>query len=109
MLVRTDLRGRTLTAAELRQAMPRGGSDPSAVTDTVATLVEDIHQHGASAALSYGEKFDGIRPTSVRVPADVIAAALAATDEAVKEALKEAIRRIRKVHAAQRPDRPVSR
>ena len=105
MLVRTDLRGRTLTAAELRQAMPRGGSDPSAVTDTVATLVEDIHQHGASAALSYGEKFDGIRPTSVRVPADVIAAALAATDEAVKEALKEAIRRIRKVHAAQRPDR----
>ena len=53
MLVRTDLRGRTLTAAELRQAMPRGGSDPSAVTDTVATLVEDIHQHGASAALSY--------------------------------------------------------
>ena len=62
MLVRTDLRGRTLTAAELRQAMPRGGSDPSAVTDTVATLVEDIHQHGASAALSYGEKFDGIRP-----------------------------------------------
>ena len=44
MLVRTDLRGRTLTAAELRQAMPRGGSDPSAVTDTVATLVEDNHQ-----------------------------------------------------------------
>ena len=105
MLVRTDLRGRTLTTAQLRSAMPRGGSDPSAVMDTVAALVQDIHEHGVAAALSYGEKFDGIRPASIRVPAEIIDAALAATDDAVKDALKEAIRRIRMVHAAQRPDR----
>jgi len=73
--------------------------------DTVAALVQDIHEHGVAAALSYGEKFDGIRPASVRVPAEIIDAALAATDDAVKDALKEAIRRIRMVHAAQRPDR----
>lgn len=105
MLVRTDLRGRTLITAQLRSAMPRGGSDPSAVMDTVAALVQDIHEHGVAAALSYGEKFDGIRPASIRVPAEIIDAALAATDDAVKDALKEAIRRIRMVHAAQRPDR----
>ena len=84
MLVRTDLRGRTLTTAQLRSAMPRGGSDPSAVMDTVAALVQDIHEHGVAAALSYGEKFDGIRPASIRVPAEIIDAALAATDDAVR-------------------------
>ncbi|MFY9189715.1 MAG: histidinol dehydrogenase [Lawsonella sp.] len=103
MLTRTDLRGRTLTDAQLRAMMPRGGSDPNEAMKTVATVVDEVHKHGAAAALKYGEKFDGVASDSVRVPAKVIADALASLEPAVKTALEAAIERIRKVHAAQVP------
>lgn len=102
MLARTDLRGSTPTLAELRRALPRGGTDVNAVLDTVGPVVHAVAERGAAAALEYGEKFDGVRPTSVRVPADVIADAAARLDPAVTEALNESITRARKVHADQR-------
>ncbi|MFW0792946.1 histidinol dehydrogenase [Gordonia sp. CPCC 205515] len=102
MLARTDLRGSTPTLAELRRALPRGGTDVNAVLDTVAPLVDDVAHRGAEAALEFGEKFDGVKPTSVRVPAQVIADAAAKLDPAVADALKESITRARKVHADQR-------
>ena len=77
MLSRTDLRGTTPTAAQLRRALPRGGTDVNAVLPTVTPVIEDVKAHGASAALDYGERFDKVRPTSVRVPAQVIADAAA--------------------------------
>ncbi|MGV0423062.1 histidinol dehydrogenase [Corynebacterium sanguinis] len=103
MLHVTDLRGRTPSTSELRRALPRGGVDVTAVLPTVAPIVEDIKKRGATAALEYGEKFDRIRPESVRVPAERIDAALANLDPAVREALEVAIGRIRTVHAAQKP------
>ncbi|MFT3900285.1 MAG: histidinol dehydrogenase [Gordonia sp. (in: high G+C Gram-positive bacteria)] len=102
MLSRTDLRGTTPSAAQLRRALPRGGTDVNAVLPTVTPVVEDIKAHGATAALDYGEKFDKVRPTSVRVPADVIAGAVAGLDPAVAAALREAIDRARAVHSDQR-------
>lgn len=103
MLHVTDLRGRTPSTSELRRALPRGGVDVTAVLPTVAPIVEDVKKRGATAALEYGEKFDRIRPESVRVPAERIDAALANLDPAVREALEVAIGRIRTVHAAQKP------
>ncbi|MCT1613030.1 histidinol dehydrogenase [Corynebacterium sanguinis] len=103
MLHVTDLRGRTPSTSELRRALPRGGVDVTAVLPTVAPIVEDVKKRGATAALEYGEKFDRIRPESVRVPAEHIDAALANLDPAVREALEVAIGRIRTVHAAQKP------
>lgn len=102
MLSRTDLRGSTPTLAQLRRALPRGGTDVNSVLPTVTPVVEDIAAHGSSAALDYGEKFDRVRPSSVRVPADVIAAALADLAPDVADALRESITRARKVHADQR-------
>lgn len=102
MLNRLDLRGRTPSTAELRAAMPRGGTDVDAVLPTVLPVVEDVRARGAVAALEYGERFDGTRPASVRVPADAIADAERDLDPDVREALLEAIRRARMVHAAQR-------
>ena len=103
MLHVTDLRGRTPSTSELRRALPRGGVDVTAVLPTVAPIVEDVKKRGATAALEYGEKFDRIRPESVRVPAERIDAALANLDPGVREALEVAIGRIRTVHAAQKP------
>ena len=102
MLSRTDLRGTTPTAAQLRRALPRGGTDVNAVLPTVTPVIEDVKAHGASAALDYGERFDKVRPTSVRVPAQVIADAAASLDPAVTAALRESITRARAVHADQR-------
>ncbi|GAC69985.1 histidinol dehydrogenase [Gordonia soli] len=102
MLARTDLRGSTPTLAELRRALPRGGTDVNAVLDTVAPVVHAVADRGADAALEYGERFDGVRPDSVRVPTDAIAAALDSLDPAIADALRESITRARTVHADQR-------
>ncbi|GAA1482952.1 histidinol dehydrogenase [Gordonia sinesedis] len=102
MLARTDLRGSTPTLAELRRALPRGGTDVNAVLDTVTPVVQAVADHGAEAALDAGERFDGVRPASVRVPAAALAEALAALDPDVADALRESIARARVVHADQR-------
>ncbi|GAC78583.1 histidinol dehydrogenase [Gordonia malaquae] len=102
MLARTDLRGAAPTLSELRRALPRGGTDVNAVMPVVTPVVEAVAEHGAHAALDYTEKFDRIRPQSVRVPAEVIAQARADLDDDVTAALEESIRRARLVHADQR-------
>ncbi|WP_328355804.1 histidinol dehydrogenase [Mycobacterium sp. NBC_00419] len=99
---RIDLRGRNLTAAQLRTALPRGGVDVDSVVPTVRPIVDDVVARGAVAALEYGEKFDGVRPDTVRVPASALAGALAELDPAVRAALEVAIERTRAVHADQR-------
>ncbi|GAT03233.1 histidinol dehydrogenase [Mycolicibacterium fortuitum] len=99
---RIDLRNRVLNAAQLRSALPRGGVDVDAVVPKVRPIVEAVAQHGAEAALDYGHSFDGIRPDTVRVPADRLAEALAQLDPDVRAALQVAIDRARAVHADQR-------
>lgn len=101
-LSRIDLRGRTLSAAQLRAALPRGGVDVDSVLETVRPIVDDVAQRGAPAALDYGAKFDGARPETVRVPPERITAALAELDPQVRAALEVAIERTRAVHADQR-------
>ncbi|MFE3289364.1 histidinol dehydrogenase [Rhodococcus sp. NPDC059234] len=101
-LARVDLRGRTPTLAELRSALPRGGVDVDAVLHQVRPMVEAVRDRGAEAALEYGEKFDGVRPGTVRVPAAELVRALDELDPDVRAALEVAIERTRKVHADQR-------
>ncbi|ALC06285.1 Histidinol dehydrogenase [Corynebacterium deserti GIMN1.010] len=103
MLNVTDLRGHTPSKSDIRRALPRGGTDVWSVLPTVQPVVNDIQERGAAAALEYGEKFDHIRPASVRVPAEVIADAEKALDPKVRESIEESIKRVRKVHAEQKP------
>ncbi|ADL10829.1 histidinol dehydrogenase [Corynebacterium pseudotuberculosis] len=103
MLSLIDLRGHAPTTSELRRALPRGGTDVNSVTHIVEPVLHKIQEHGAQAALDFGEKFDRVRPASVRVPQDVIDAALESLSPEVKQALEEAIARVRKVHADQKP------
>lgn len=103
MLIVTDLRGREASISELRRELPRAGVDVSSVLPSVGPIVSAVRDRGAEAALEYGERFDGIRPASVRVPHNVIAAAQDQLDPEVRDALEQAIERIRVVHAAQKP------
>ncbi|MCV7433911.1 histidinol dehydrogenase [Mycolicibacterium bacteremicum] len=99
---RIDLRGADLSAARLRTTLPRGGVDVDAVIPKVRPIVDDIVARGAVAALEYGETFDGVRPETVRVPAEKLAEALRSLDADVRAALEVAIERTRSVHADQR-------
>ena len=101
-LRRIDLRGTTLSAAQLRAALPRGGVDVEAVVPSVRPIVEAVAERGAQAALDYGESFDGVRPDQVRVPSETLAMALESLDPDVRAALEVAIERARAVHADQR-------
>ncbi|MCK7636688.1 histidinol dehydrogenase [Corynebacterium sp. P7202] len=104
MLTLTDLTGQNPTVSHLRRTLPRGGTDVDSVLDVVAPLVADVRANGAAAALAHGQKFDGVTPDGVRVPAGVIRAAVDTLDPQVKAALEESISRIRKVHRAQVPE-----
>lgn len=103
MLKITDLRGTSPSTAGLRAALPRGGTDVAAVLPTVAPIVEAVRVGGATAALDYGEQFDGVRPSEVRVEASALSDAASKLEPQVRTALEESILRIRKVHAQQKP------
>jgi histidinol dehydrogenase len=100
-MTRIDLRNRTMNAAQLRAALPRGGVDVDAVVPKVRPIVDAVAERGADAALEYGESFDRVRPATVRVPAGELDAALTALDTDVRAALQVAIDRARAVHADQ--------
>jgi histidinol dehydrogenase len=97
-----DLRGRALDARSLRQVLPRADFDVEAALSVVRPICEDVRHRGADALRDLGERFDGVRPGQLRVPAAVLAAALERLDPEVRAALEEAIRRVRIVHEDQR-------
>ena len=103
MLRRIDLTGGIGTSADLRDALPRTTGSAHAADEAVAPILADVRARGAAAVLDAGERFDGIRPPTLRVPASVIADAERALDGALRAALIEAIDRVRRGHAAQLP------
>ncbi|MHC5263176.1 histidinol dehydrogenase [Streptomyces sp. UC4497] len=103
MISRIDLRGAALPEGQaLRSLLPRADFDVSAALEKVRPICEDVHHRGDAALIEYGEKFDGVKLESVRVPAEAIDKALADLDPAVRAALEESIRRARIVHREQR-------
>src|SRR5882762_1501695 len=102
MLRRIDLRGSVPPPADLRSILPRADVDVDSVAHLVRPIVDDVAARGVPAVLEYTERFDSVRPATVRVPAVELTKALDGLDPAVREALTEAIERVRKVHADQR-------
>lgn len=103
MISRIDLRGRTLSARELVDTLPRAEVGVEDAAHQVAPIIAAVRERGAGALREYAERFDGVRPEHLRVPADALRTALAELDPTVRAGLEEAIRRVRLVHAAQRP------
>lgn len=105
MLTRTDLRGSALSSLgtrALRETLPRAAFDVEAALDVVRPICEAVHRSGAEEVRTLTERFDGVRPTSLRVPTEVLEQALADLDPDIRAALTESIRRARMVHADQR-------
>ncbi|MEU6697062.1 histidinol dehydrogenase [Pseudonocardia sp. NPDC046786] len=103
MLRRLDLRPDALPRpAVLRATMPRAELDIDGALAAVRPLVDAVRERGAEAALEATERFDKVRPESVRVPAAALAGALRDLDPAVRAALETSIERARVVHLEQR-------
>ncbi|GAB3571719.1 histidinol dehydrogenase [Amycolatopsis endophytica] len=90
------------SATELRATLPRAEIDVDAALHQVRPVVDAVRERGVEAVLEYTEKFDRVRPSSVRVPREEIQSALTRLDPAVRAALEESIARARTVHADQR-------
>jgi histidinol dehydrogenase len=82
--------------------LPRAELDVDAALAVVAPICEQVRSGGAEALRDLGERFDGVRPTELRVPAEALDEALSGLDPVVRAALEESIRRARLVHREQR-------
>ncbi len=102
MISRIDLRGRELDARSLGEALPRAEFDVEAALAVVRPICADVRHRGADALRDLGERLDGVRSAQLRVPREVLVAALELLDPQVRAALGEAIRRVRIVHEDQR-------
>ncbi len=76
MMSSLDLRGRTLDVRFLRRALPRAEFDVTAALEQVRPICEDVEHRGAAALRDLGERFDGVRPTHLRVPRALLQSAL---------------------------------
>ena len=103
MLSVTDLRPLDTATADLSRIIPRANVDVSSVVPVVAPIIEQVRHGGEPTLLELAERFDGVRPPALRVPAEALEAALAGLDPRVRAALEESIRRARLVHDAQHP------
>nr|WP_246836338.1 histidinol dehydrogenase [Nesterenkonia sp. NBAIMH1] len=101
-----DLRGTAVSSLTLSpdsELLPRAGTDITGTTDAVAPILQEVRTRGTAAMMDFAERFDGVRPSALRVPAEVLAEAAAALDPQIREALETAIARTREVHSAQLP------
>lgn len=103
MLRTIDLRGRTLSASDLLDAVPRATAARDEALHTAARIVHDVAERGEASLREQASQFDGVDGHDIRVPQQHIDEAIAGLDADVRAALDEAIRRVRIASAAQVP------
>lgn len=91
----------TSTRDDIRSLLPRAALDVAGALRDVQAIIDQVRTGGVEALCALGERFDGIRPTSLRVSQDDIGKALSTLDPDVRAALSQSITRIRKVHQEQ--------
>ncbi len=96
-----DLRGKSLTKAQYRLALPRATLDIATAIKQIEPILARVENGSEEDLLALGEEFDRVRPPSARVPQEILNAALTSLDPNIRKALEEAIRRVRLVHADQ--------
>ncbi len=73
------------------------------ITAAVAEVIAKVRGEGDAALIELTEKFDRVKPDSIRVPAQEIDAAAERLSEQMKSALNQAYENISKFHKAQKP------
>ena len=98
-MIRTvDLRGKALTKAGYNAELPRAALDVAQAMALVEPILHRVKTGGESELIKLAQEFDGVTPTSIRVPQKVLDSALSSLDPAIRAALELSIERVRKVH-----------
>ena len=100
---RIDLRAQILSPRELSERLPRAALDVEAATAAVAPIVDDVRERGGAALRDLAERFDGVRPERLRVPASALEEAAGSLDSELREAFELSIAHNRAGHRAQMP------
>ena len=100
---RVDLRGRRLSKTEYQKLLPRGDFDVSKAMAAITPILDLFPGATEASLLDLCEKFDGVRPKSLKVEKSDIDLALKNLDPKVKSALLESIKRVRKTSQDQMP------
>lgn len=103
MIRRIDLRGRRLSKAEYQKLLPRGDFDVSKAMAAITPILDLFPGATEASLLDLCEKFDGVRPKSLKVEKSDIDLALKNLEPKVKSALLESIARVRKTSQDQMP------
>ena len=108
-MIRTlDLRGRTLSKAEINREIPRARLDVETAMVAIAPILERVKNGSEETLRELAQEFDGVKPVDIRVPQSALDQALAQLDPEIRAALELSISRIRKVHLDQvRTDKTV--
>ena len=98
-MIRTaDLRGKALTKAGYNAELPRAALDVAQAMALIEPILHRVKTGGESELIKLAQEFDGVTPTSIRVPQKALDSALASLDPAIRAALELSIERVRKVH-----------
>ncbi|TXK17677.1 histidinol dehydrogenase [Homoserinibacter sp. GY 40078] len=103
MIQTLDLRGTRPTSSELLELVPRAVVDVSVAAEAAAALIAEVRERGSAALFDQAERLDRVRPESLRVRPEELAAAVDGLDARVRDAVEESIARVRRASAAQVP------
>lgn len=98
MLRRLDLRG---AGTDLRDRLPRPHQGEDGPLATVQEILADVRTRGDEAVRDLTERFDGVRPDALRVPAADITAARDSLDGDLLDAIEHAAAGIEDFHRTQ--------
>ena len=101
---RLDLRGQQLSAANIRDLLPRASLDISQAVEQIRPLVDQIKTMGVPPVVAAAVNYDGFDPEPLLVSAEEIEAAVAALDQDLRLAIEESIARVRSVSEATLPN-----
>ena len=96
-----DLRGKTLSKADYKRAIPRANLDVARAMAAIEPILHRVKNGNEATLKELALEFDGISPAHIRVPRSAIDQALVELDPTVKIALEISIGRIRAVHESQ--------
>jgi len=101
-VIRTvDFRGQALTKSAYQSELPRADLNVGEAMRLIEPILKRVKNGSESDLLDLAQEFDGVRPSSIRVPSTALASALAGLDPAVRTALELSISRLRIVHSDQ--------
>jgi histidinol dehydrogenase len=90
-----------LTKSAYQSELPRADLNVGEAMRLIEPILKRVKNGSESDLLDLAQEFDGVRPSSIRVPDTALASALAGLDPAVRAALELSISRLRIVHSDQ--------